>query len=315
LSGLNPEEMIALMGARENQISGTRNMLTQLMQGVELPSIIEGREAETAYRKAATKELGDKVTINTSQGPLIVSPDKAADYAIKMADLSLEKRKVIMDESMNAVNIKYRNAQTETERQTLKPQLERIKLQNEYITAQTAAQLADTEEYIDVPSPLIGDVDENGMLNTYKVKAKDYMSLQVAQAENYISATQKDAAIKNKNAEDLSKMVDKLRLIETGFMGNDSKGNKNISNPSRVPDSQYFNQYSSTPYMWLWDSDEEEMKKVQLPQLQDGSQITAREVFQSNTKADALQWLIKTFPDFMKQQGVVDASNYRESLQ
>lgn len=307
--------MIALMGARENQMTGTRNTLNQLMQGLELPSIIEGREAETAYRKAATKEMGDKVTINTSQGALNVSPDKAADYAIKMADLSLEERKVIVDESMNAANLQYRNAQTETERQTLLPQLERIKLQNEYITAQTAAQKADTEEYIDVPSPLVGDVDENGMLNTYKVKAKDYMTLQVAQAENYITSQQKDAAIKGKNAEDLSKMVDKLRLIETGFMGKDSKGNKNMSNPARVPDSQYFNQYSSTPYMWLWDSDEEEMKKIQLPQLQDGSQITAREVFQANTKSDVLQYLIKNFPDFMKQQGVIDASQYRESLQ
>ncbi len=303
------------MGARENQMSGTRNMLTQLMQGTELPSIIEGRQAETAYRKAATKELTDRVTINTSQGPLAVSPDKAADYAIKMADLSLEERKVIMDESMNAANLQYRNAQTETERQTLAPQIERIKLQNEYITAQTAAQKADTEEYIDVPSPLIGDVDENGMLNTYKVKAKDYISLQVAQAENYISSQQKDAAIKNKSAEDLSKIVDKLRLLETGFMGRDSKGGKNVSNPSRIPDSQYFNQYSSTPYMWLWNSDDEKMQKIQLPQLQDGSQVTAREVFQANTKVDTLQWLIKTFPDFMKQQGVTDASNYRESLQ
>lgn len=303
------------MGARENQLTGNRNMLTQLMQGMELPSIIEGREVDTAYHKAMIKEMGDKVTVITPQGPLSVSPDKAMDYAIKVAGLSLDERKVTADEAYNKANVNYIYAKTDSERAILEPELNKMKLQNEYITAQIAAQKADTAEYIDVPSPMLGDVDENGMLNTYKVKAKDYMSLQVAQAENYISAQQKDNAIKNKNAEDLSKMVDKLRLIETGFMGTDSKGNKNMYNPSRIPDSQFFNQYSSTPYMWLWDSDDEEMKKIQLPQLQDGSQITAREVFQANTQSDVLQWLIQNFPEFMKQQGVIDASQYRESLQ
>ena len=221
-----------MMGVRNAQQVDTRNILTQIMQGVELPSVIAGREANTKLTLAQASELGDKVTISTSQGPLNVSPDKAMDYAIKIAGLSLDERKVIADESMNAANVKYTNAKTDSERQMLAPEIERMQRQNEFITAQTAALKAETDEYMDVPSPLIGDVDENGKLKTYKIKAKDYKALSIEEARNYITKEQKNAAIANGNAEDLLKITDKLKLIETGFLGKSDKGVSNTSNPS-----------------------------------------------------------------------------------
>ena len=307
-----------LLNAEGDMVKEGQQSVQDLVSGLQVPGAMRERQANIDYAQARTKGLAqaekDKVWIDTPQGRMHVSPDVGAQYATKMAGLSLDTRRLVMDESIAAARVQLLNSQDETEQGLLSKRIGQMEQQAEYYESMAAKNAAETDSYVTVPI-----TGEDGKTIDVSIKGGDYMKIRAGIKEALITAKQKENALKTGKSKQLVNLVDKLKTSESRIMGKDDKNKSNINNSAMIPEAQFFNQFSNTPYVWLWNEAEEEMMKIQLPALPDENgnpvQITARHLFQATKTGDGLSYLMEELPQYMLDQGVDDVNNFRRTLQ